>query len=75
VTSLEMIYLPLPFKDEMKARNLEVDFLIVDVPTTHRSFWDVQLYTGLRLLSPHTYWNSTMRPMMAVLASSLETNG
>jgi len=30
-----MICLPLPFGDKLKARNLEVDFLVVDVPTAY----------------------------------------
>ncbi|KAJ8422896.1 hypothetical protein Cgig2_026417 [Carnegiea gigantea] len=30
-----MIRLPLRFDDKVKARNLEVDFLVVDVPTTY----------------------------------------
>jgi len=30
-----MIRLPLCFRDKIKARNLEVDFLVIDVPTTY----------------------------------------
>jgi len=35
VNPTRMIYLPLRFRDKAKARNIEVDFLVVDVPTTY----------------------------------------
>ncbi|KAJ8424279.1 hypothetical protein Cgig2_011180 [Carnegiea gigantea] len=35
VNPIGMIRLPLCFADKLKARNLEVDFLVVDVPTTY----------------------------------------
>jgi len=35
VNPMGMIWLPLQFGDKIKALNLEVDFLIVDVPTTY----------------------------------------
>ncbi|KAJ8424501.1 hypothetical protein Cgig2_017734 [Carnegiea gigantea] len=59
VTPVGMIHLPLQFGDKMKSRNLEVDFLVVELTM---------------LLSLHTYCNSNKRSMMAVSGRYLETN-
>ena len=40
------IRLPLCFDDHLQAKNIEVDFLVVDVLTAYNVFWDDSSSTG-----------------------------
>ncbi|KAJ8429183.1 LOW QUALITY PROTEIN: hypothetical protein Cgig2_028756 [Carnegiea gigantea] len=53
VNPTSMIHLPLRFDDNLNARNLEVDFLVVDVPTA---------YNGSRHQHPRGLVTSSPRP-------------
>ncbi|KAJ8427065.1 hypothetical protein Cgig2_033472 [Carnegiea gigantea] len=57
-----MILLPLRFRDKVKARNIEVDFLLVTSPWPTMSFWGGQLCTS-------------SKRMMGVLANCMEITG
>ena len=45
VNPMRMIRLPIHFGDKVKARSLEVDFLVVDAPMAYNVIWDGQTYT------------------------------
>ena len=67
-----MIRLPVRFGDKLKSKNLEVDFLVVDVPTTYNVILGhPTLHKVKAIIAPS---NSNLRPMIEASVKFIGTN-
>ncbi|KAJ8424509.1 hypothetical protein Cgig2_017742 [Carnegiea gigantea] len=62
-----MIRLPIHFGDKLKSKNLEVDFLVVDVPTTDNVILGVQPFTRAACLVPCAFTLAQERDKLHLL--------
>lgn len=61
-----MIWLPLQFIDKVKSRNLEVNFLVVDVPTTYDVILGKPTLHRVKAVIAPTCYRSNMKQTMAL---------